>query len=68
MAGNTMSWIDKILPSGVRSSVGDKTSSSVPEGLWKKCVKCEAVLYLPDVERNEDVCPKCDHHLSLIHI
>jgi len=65
MAGNTMSWIDKILPSGVRSSVGDKTSSTVPEGLWKKCVKCEAVLYLPDVERNEDVCPKCDHHMRI---
>ena len=60
-----MSWIDKILPSGVRSSVGDKTSSTVPEGLWKKCVKCEAVLYLPDVERNEDVCPKCDHHMRI---
>ena len=60
-----MSWIDKILPSGVRNSVGNKTSSSVPEGLWKKCVKCEAVLYLPDVERNEDVCPKCDHHMRI---
>ena len=60
-----MSWIDKILPSGVRSSVGDKTSSTVPEGLWRKCVKCEAVLYLPDVERNEDVCPKCDHHMRI---
>ena len=60
-----MSWIDKILPSGVRSSVGDRASSSVPEGLWKKCVKCEAVLYLPDVERNEDVCPKCDHHMRI---
>ena len=60
-----MSWIDKILPSGVRNSVGDKTSSSVPEGLWKKCVKCDAVLYLPDVERNEDVCPKCDHHMRI---
>ena len=60
-----MSWIDKILPSGVRNSVGDKTSSSVPEGLWKKCVKCDAVLYLPDVERNEHVCPKCDHHMSI---
>ena len=60
-----MSWIDKILPSGVRSSAGDKSSSTVPEGLWKKCVKCEAVLYLPDVERNEDVCPKCNHHMRI---
>ena len=28
-----MSWIDKILPSGVRKQAGDPTSSSVPEGL-----------------------------------
>lgn len=60
-----MSWIDKILPSGVRSEASDKTSSIVPEGLWKKCVKCDAVLYRPDVERNEDVCPKCDHHMRI---
>jgi acetyl-CoA carboxylase carboxyl transferase subunit beta len=59
-----MSWINKILPSGVRSEGGEKRSS-VPEGLWKKCVKCEAVLYRPDVERNEDVCPKCDHHMRI---
>src|SRR5210317_204792 len=59
-----MSWIDKILPSGVRREESDKRSS-VPEGLWKKCVKCDAVLYRPDVERNNDVCPKCDHHMRI---
>jgi acetyl-CoA carboxylase carboxyl transferase subunit beta len=59
-----MSWINKILPSGVRSDDGDKRSN-VPEGLWKKCVKCDAVLYRPDVERNDDVCPKCDHHMRI---
>ena len=30
-----MSWINKILPSGVRSDEGEKRSN-VPEGLWKK--------------------------------
>jgi acetyl-CoA carboxylase carboxyl transferase subunit beta len=59
-----MSWISKILPSGVRSGDGEKRAS-VPEGLWKKCVKCDAVLYRPDVERNMDVCPKCDHHMRI---
>ena len=59
-----MSWINKILPSGVRSDEGEKRSN-VPEGLWKKCVKCDAVLYRPDVERNDDVCPKCDHHMRI---
>ncbi len=59
-----MSWIDKILPSGVRKDESSRRAG-VPEGLWKKCVKCDAVLYRPDVERNDDVCPKCDHHMRI---
>ena len=59
-----MSWYDKIIPSGVRKQAGERRST-VPEGLWKKCVKCEAVLYRPDLERNADVCPKCDHHMRI---
>lgn len=59
-----MSWIDKILPSGINKTEGAKRSS-VPEGVWSKCVKCEAVLYRPDLERNAMVCPKCDHHMRI---
>jgi acetyl-CoA carboxylase carboxyl transferase subunit beta len=59
-----MSWYDKILPSGVRKQAGERRNT-VPEGLWKKCVKCEAVLYRPDLERNQEVCPKCDHHMRI---
>ena len=59
-----MSWYDTMLPSGIRRSVGARRSN-VPEGLWKKCLKCEAVLYRPDLERNGDVCPKCDHHMRI---
>ncbi|GAB5414107.1 MAG: hypothetical protein Cons2KO_17100 [Congregibacter sp.] len=59
-----MSWIDKILPSGVNRSDGRKRAS-VPEGVWTKCIKCEAVLYKPDLERNANVCPKCEHHMRL---
>lgn len=58
-----MSWLDKLVPSVVRSE--GKRSSKVPEGLWKKCVKCAAVLYRPELERNLDVCPKCDHHMRI---
>ena len=59
-----MSWIDKILPSGVTKD-DSANRTSVPEGLWKKCVKCEAILYKPDLERNAEVCPKCDHHMRI---
>ncbi|MEY3659790.1 MAG: hypothetical protein RLZZ169_615 [Pseudomonadota bacterium] len=64
-----MSWINKILPSIRSSGAADgtpgKQRASVPEGLWKKCPRCEAVLYRPDLERNLEVCPKCDHHLRI---
>ncbi len=58
-----MSWLEKLVPNAVRSD--GKRSNKVPEGLWKKCVKCSAVLYRPELERNLDVCPKCDHHMRI---
>jgi acetyl-CoA carboxylase carboxyl transferase subunit beta len=59
-----MSWIDKMLPAGVRKDDAAKRAN-IPEGLWKKCLKCDAVLYRPDLERNAEVCPKCDHHMRI---
>ena len=55
-------WLDKIVPSLVRS---EKKRTNIPEGLWKKCPKCESVLYRPELEKNLNVCPKCDHHRRL---
>lgn len=57
------SWLEKIVPSVVRSN--QKRRSSVPEGLWKKCPKCDAVLYRPELENNHDVCPKCNYHMRI---
>ena len=58
-----MSWFQKLMPSRIRTE-GGKTRK-VPDGLWIKCKKCEAVLYRPELERSVMVCPKCDHHMSL---
>lgn len=59
-----MSWLEKIVPSVVRSE-HRRTESKVPEGLWKKCSRCEAVLYRPELEKSLDVCPKCEHHMRI---
>jgi acetyl-CoA carboxylase carboxyl transferase subunit beta len=37
----------------------------MPEGLWVKCASCEAVLYRTDLEKNLNVCPKCNYHARL---
>lgn len=55
-----MSWFEKLMPSRIRTEGGSKRT--VPEGLWAKCPGCSAVLYRAEVERNLDVCPKCNHH------
>ena len=58
-----MSWFEKLMPSRIRTAVASK--KGVPEGLWTKCPSCEAVLYRNELERNGDVCPKCDHHMRI---
>jgi acetyl-CoA carboxylase carboxyl transferase subunit beta len=39
--------------------------SNVPEGLWTKCPACGEVVTKAEFELNLQVCPKCDHHLTL---
>ena len=58
-----MSWLQKLLPPKIKRSEG--TRKAMPEGLWSKCPACEAVLYSSDLEKNQNVCPKCSHHLRL---
>ena len=59
-----MNWLNRIRPSGANTEKIERTSS-VPEGLWKKCPKCASPLYRPELERNLDVCPKCGHHMRI---
>ncbi len=56
-------WLEKILPAVRRPA--ENRRSNVPEGLWRKCPRCDGVLYRPELERNMDVCPKCKHHLRI---
>ena len=62
-----MSWLSKLMPSGIRTEAGaaKKNKRSVPEGLWEKCDRCGAVLYRPELEENLEVCPKCNFHMAI---
>ena len=56
-----MSWFEKLIPSKIRT----EQKKNVPEGLWTKCDACNAILYKVELERNLEVCPKCDHHMRI---
>lgn len=55
-----MSWIEKILP-----KTNTSTKRNIPEGVWTKCTSCTSILYKNDLEKEQGVCPKCDHHMRL---
>ncbi|OYV77060.1 MAG: acetyl-CoA carboxylase carboxyl transferase subunit beta [Deltaproteobacteria bacterium 21-66-5] len=57
-----MSWFERIVPSRIKT---ERRTRSVPEGLWIKCPACDAVLYRAEIERNLNVCPKCNHHMRI---
>ncbi len=57
-----MSWFEKLMPSRIST---EKRSKSVPEGVWIKCPVCDAQLYRNELERNLQVCPKCDYHMRI---
>lgn len=59
----TMSWLKKLLPSRVRTETSQK--KGVPEGLWIKCLGCNAVLYRKDLLNKFSVCPNCNYHHRL---
>ena len=43
----------------------ENRTRSVPEGVWIKCQRCDAQLYRNELERNLQVCPKCDQHMRI---
>ena len=57
-----MTWFEKLMPSRIST---EKRTKSVPEGVWIKCTRCDAQLYRNELERNLQVCPKCDHHMRI---
>ncbi len=58
-----MSWFEKLIPARIRTDAGEKRK--VPEGLWHKCHSCNSVLYRAELERNLNVCPKCNYHIPI---
>ena len=57
-----MNWFKRLLPS-ISSNASKR--KEIPEGLWRKCDACQSVIYRAELERNLDVCPKCNHHMYI---
>lgn len=43
----------------------DTDKLEIPGGLWTKCKGCGEIVYTRELERNFQVCPKCNYHFRL---
>ena len=57
-----MAWFRK--KKALTASV-EKKNVQVPEGVWTKCKNCQEIIYAKEVQRNLNVCPKCDYHFRI---
>jgi len=49
-----MSWFERIIPPKIKSAEAKPPNKrGVPEGLWRKCDGCGAVLYQTELEKKE---------------
>ena len=54
-----MAWFKKT--KGLRTDKKGK----FPEGLWVKCDGCKEIVYKKEIDKNLQVCPKCDYHFRI---
>jgi acetyl-CoA carboxylase carboxyl transferase subunit beta len=43
-----------------------RKKKEIPDGLWSKCPTCSHLIFNKILKENLKVCPKCNHHFSLI--
>ncbi len=57
-----MTWFKK---NNAPLAQAEEKKVKVPEGLWTKCPNCAEIIYSKEVEKNLQVCPKCNYHFRI---
>lgn len=52
-------WFKKTKESKAQKKV------KIPEGLWIKCDSCKEIVYKKEIDKNLQVCPKCNYHFRI---
>lgn len=54
-----MAWFKK------KKELVTEKKVKIPEGLWVKCENCKEIIYKKEIEKNLQICPKCDYHFRI---
>jgi acetyl-CoA carboxylase carboxyl transferase subunit beta len=61
----TQPWFQKKPKISTQPDAGaDDEASRRMEGLWVKCDECGEILLREELEKNQSVCPSCNHHMA----
>ncbi len=55
-----MEWFKR-----VKRGFATQVKKELPNGVWIKCDHCGEILYKKELERNLNVCTKCDYHFRI---
>ncbi|MDR0632545.1 MAG: acetyl-CoA carboxylase, carboxyltransferase subunit beta [Holosporales bacterium] len=59
-----MNWLTDFVRPKIRAFIGD-SPKNVPNDLWKRCPKCEQMVFNRELQDNLKVCPQCSYHMRL---
>ena len=54
-----MAWFKRTKEPGFKKTV------KIPEGMWVKCESCKEIIYKKELDKNLEVCPKCNYHFRI---
>jgi acetyl-CoA carboxylase carboxyl transferase subunit beta len=54
-----MAWFKK------KKEIVTEKKVKIPEGLWVKCENCKEIIYKKEIEKNLQICPKCNYHFRI---
>ncbi len=60
-----MNWFEQLWTNASRFCANFSDRKDIPEGLWRHCDQCGAIIYHAELERNLSVCPKCGYHMRI---
>lgn len=55
-----MSWFKRS-----KDGLITQEKKDLPKGLWIKCDKCGEILYVKELQKNDNICMKCDFHFKI---
>src|SRR3990172_9602668 len=59
-----MTWLKK-REEKEKEEGGGRGKVNPPDSLWVKCSSCNEIIYRKVIERNFQVCPKCNYHFQI---